>query len=50
MMFSGVMSGYTWRDHCGLPCGVLRYMCASIEVILPISSGLRKLRASATCP
>ena len=28
MMFSGVMSGYTGRDHCGLPCGVLRYMCA----------------------
>src|SRR5579883_1541118 len=49
-IFSGVISGYTCRDHCGLPCGVLRYMWASIDVILPTSSGLRKLCASATCP
>ena len=35
MMFSSVMSGSTGRDHCGLPCGVFRYMWAWISVTLP---------------
>ena len=44
MMFSGVMSGYTGRDHCGLPCGVLRYMCAWIAVILPDVAGCEEIQ------
>ncbi len=50
MMFSGVMSGKTGRAHCGLPCGVLRYMCAWMAVILPTSPVCRKLTASVTWP
>ena len=39
-MFSGFTSGVmrAVRDHCGLPCGVLRNMCISIAVILPMRS------------
>ena len=34
------------RDHCGFPCGVLRYMCAWIAVIFPILPEFRNIIAS----
>ena len=43
MMFSAVISGRIGRDHCGLPCGVLRYMWAWIAVILPMIAGFEEI-------